>query len=260
MSLEDQAAEPINEDELREPAPGPKFPLPTYTIVILVCIAAVCAVQLYFDPPGDAGLFDILLSPFNATALAAGFDKQAFVQKGEFWRLFTGFATHGFILHALMNSYVLYSFGKLFEFLSYRGHLPVVFLLAAIGGSLLSLMFMPYGLSVGASGGILGIVSYLAVYAFRRRQFISPAFRKNMVFNIGFILVFGLVLFRYVDNYGHIGGLAVGAIYGLIQIPSDPRLDPREGGQTAKKAGLVSLFLFGMISAFAIYKIIVELG
>ena len=54
--------------------------------------------------------------------------------------------------------------------LSNRAHLAIVFLLSAIGGGILSLVSQPDGISVGASGGIVGLIGYLAVYAFRRRQ------------------------------------------------------------------------------------------
>ncbi|HMO79431.1 MAG TPA: rhomboid family intramembrane serine protease [Pyrinomonadaceae bacterium] len=260
MSTEPLPSQNEETERSDEVPPSTRFPFPLYTAAILFCIAAVCGVQVYFDPPENIGILDLLLSQFEKTAVAAGFVKSDLLERGEIWRLFTGFATHGFILHAVINSYVLYSFGKLFEFLSDRSHLPIVFLLAAVGGSALSLIFMPYGISVGASGGVLGIVSYLAVYAFRRRQFISPAFRNNMIFNIGFILLFGLLLFRYVDNYGHIGGLAVGGLYGLLQIPSDPYVDPRNGGRLAKTLGIASLAVFVLISLFAIYKMFASLG
>jgi rhomboid protease GluP len=131
-----------------------------------------------------------------------------------------------------------------------------LFLLSAIGGGVLSLIFIPDGLSVGASGGIVGLVSYLAIYAFRRRQFISPEFRKSLLINIGFILVFGLVLFREIDNFGHIGGLITGAIYGLLQISSDEYADPRVAGSVAEVAGLASLGIYVAACGFSVLLIL----
>ena len=113
--------------------------------------------------------------------------------------------------------------------LSNRAHLAIVFLLSAIGGGLLSLALQPNAISVGASGGIVGLVSYLAVYSFKRRQFVSYEFRKSLLTNIGFILVFGLVLYQVVDNWGHIGGLITGAVYGLVQIPHERLCRPAKG-------------------------------
>ena len=134
--------------------------------------------------------------------------------------------------------------------------LAIVFLLSAIGGGILSLVFQPDGISVGASGGIVGLIGYLAVYAFRRRQFISPEFRKNLLVNIGFILVFGLVLYQVIDNYGHIGGLVTGAIYGLIQIPSDEYVDPRQAGSAVNVAGISALGIYIAACCFSILLIL----
>jgi membrane associated rhomboid family serine protease len=155
-----------------------------------------------------------------------------------------------------MNCYAFYSFGKIFEMLSNRAHLAMVFLLSAIGGGLLSLVFVPGGTSVGASGGIVGLIGYMAVYSFRRRQFISPEFRKSLLTNVGFILIFGLLLYQVIDNYGHIGGLVTGAIYGLIQIPVDVYIDPREAGKFAEIAGIISLGIYLAACVFTILLIV----
>ncbi len=235
---EPERTEEFDETEHGEPE---RFGIPVYTSILIACFIAVTAVQLYVG-----------LEP---SILAAGFDKPVFAD-GEYWRILTGMALHGGLMHIFFNSYAFYSFGRLFEYLSNRAHLAIVFLLAAVGGGILSFIFVPQGRSVGASGGILGIVSYLAVYAFRRRQFVSPEFRKSLLMNIGFILVFGLVLYQIVDNYGHIGGLIVGAIYGFIQIPSDPHVDPREASPFTEIAGVASIGIFIAVSAFSIYLIL----
>ena len=217
-------------------------PVPVYTVVLLVCIAAVMIAELVHG--------------LDPSILAAGFVKQAFITDHEYWRILTGAALHGSILHVAMNSYAFYSFGRLFEMLSNRAHLAIVFLLAAVGGGVLSLIMIPDGISVGASGGIVGLISYLAVYAFRRRKFISPDFRKNLLINIGFILVFGLLLYKIIDNYGHIGGLIVGAVYGFIQIPTDEYVDPRTTGRFTEVLGLAALGIFIATCLFSIYLIL----
>lgn len=215
----------------------PAFPV--YTAALLACIIAVMAAQLY--------------SGLDSSISIAGFVKPDFINRHEYWRIVTGAALHGSLLHILMNGYALFSFGRLFELLSSKAHLAIVFLVSAVGGGVLSLIMMPAGISVGASGGIVGLISYLAVYAFRRRRFISVEFRKNLLVNIGFILIFGLVLYQVIDNYGHIGGLIAGAVYGYIQIPADESVDPRVAGTAAEVFGLVALGIYAAASLFSIY-------
>jgi membrane associated rhomboid family serine protease len=243
MSLSYQSEdEPQELDANRAEANGVRSDTPYYTIILIVSIVAVGLVQL------STGL--------DASIIAAGFDKRVFLQAHEYWRILTGAATHGSLLHVAMNCYAFYSFGRIFEMLSNRAHLAIVFLLSAIGGGLLSLAFLPNGVSVGASGGIVGLIGYLAVYAFRRRRFISQEFRKSLLMNIGFILVFGLVLFQVIDNFGHIGGLITGAIYGFWQIPSDEHVDPRQAGPAVVIAGLCAVGIYIATCGFSILLIL----
>lgn len=237
------------ETETEEAQPGQTpqaieaFPVPIYTYTLIGAIAAVFAAQLY------VGLSE-------QQAFWAEFNKPEF-RRGSYWLILTGATLHGSELHILMNGYALFSFGRLMELLSNRAHLAIVYLLSAIGGGILSLVFNPVGSSVGASGAIVGLLTYLAVYAFRRRKFISPEFRKSLLINIGFILVFGLVLFRQIDNFGHIGGMIVGAVYGFAQIPSDEHVDPRQAGSAVETAGIVSL---GIYLAACVFSILITLG
>ncbi len=251
QTVEEQAghSEQASREEFR-------IPVPRYTVAIIACITAVFAAQLWVDRPRAETLSGILFFELIRSIEAAGLVKPAFLYRGEYWRLLTSAFLHGFIVHYAMNCYAFYSFGKLFELLSDRAHLAIVFLLSAVGGGLLSTYFLPFGTSVGASGGIVGLISYLLVYAFRRRQFVSKEFRKSLIINIGFILVFGLVLYSIVDNWGHIGGLLAGAIYGLIQIPGDPYRNPQEAHPVTKVLGLTALGICIAVACFSIYLIL----
>ncbi|MGH9821097.1 MAG: rhomboid family intramembrane serine protease [Pyrinomonadaceae bacterium] len=216
---------------------------PIYTYILLGSIAAVFVAQLLFGDALSTLSFSNLVGD-NRSAIAAGFVKPYFVNYHEYWRILTGAAVHGGVLHVAMNGYALLMLGRICELLSNRAHLALVFLLSCIGGGLLSLYFLPDSVSVGASGGIVGVLGYITIYAFRRRRFISPQFRKSLLINLGFLVVFGLVLFNVVDNYGHLGGLIVGVAYGLIQIPSNEYVDPRASRPVTKAFGIAALGVF----------------
>jgi membrane associated rhomboid family serine protease len=220
-------------------APQIAEPIPLYTYLLLGGIAAVFLAQVV---AGD-GLRSLLTGD-EYSAFVAGFVKPYFLEYHQYWRILTGAAIHGGIVHVVMNGYALLIFGRLMELLSNRAHLAIVFLLACIGGGLLSLYMLPDAISVGASGGIVGLLGYLTIYAFRRRKFISAEFRKGMLINIGFLFFFGLVLMNIVDNYGHLGGLIVGFVYGLIQIPTNEYIDPRAAGPVARVLGVASIVIF----------------
>lgn len=182
----------------------------------------------------------------------AGFNKPAFLQKGEYWRILTGAVLHGSILHIFFNGQALLGLGGLIEYLSNRAHLLIVFVLAIVGGGLFSLYFMPAETSVGASGGIMGLFGYLAVYAFRRKQQLPPDFLKNILINIGFIAAFGLIAYQIIDNFAHIGGFLIGAVYGFIQIPTDLQKNPRTVGAITELLGYAALIVFVFTCIFSI--------
>ena len=234
---------PQTELETDGEQPAPASATPLYTYILIGSIGAVFVAQMLFgDAARTLSLFSLVGD--ERSALAAGFVKPLFLQHQEYWRILTGAAVHGGLIHVVMNCYAFLMFGRICEMLSNRAHSAIVFLLSCIGGGLLSLYFLPEVTSVGASGGIVGLLGYVTVYAFRRRQFIAREFRKSLLINIGFLFVFGLVLFNVVDNYGHLGGLVVGIVYGLIQIPSNEYVDPRRAGAITRTAGIVSVAIF----------------
>ena len=238
--------------EVPEPQREVDTPTPLYTYILIGSIAAVFVAQILF---GDALGSISSLAGDERSAIAAGFVKQYFIKYHEYWRILTGAAVHGGLIHVVMNCYAFLMFGRLVEMLSNRAHLAIIFLLSCIGGGLLSLYFLPDVPSVGASGGIVGLLGYVTVYAFRRKQFISREFRKSLLINIGFLFVFGLVLFNVVDNYGHLGGLITGAVYGLIQIPSNEYVDPRKARPITKALGVAALGIFVATCIFSIVLI-----
>ena len=222
-----------------------KFVFPLYSAVLIACLVAVSICQFMVD--GREGI----LFGGEKSILLAGFDKQLFLD-GQYWRILTGTALHGGLIHLAFNCYALYILGRLIEILSNRARLAIVFLLSAIGGGILSLIFLPEGNSVGASGGIIGFLGYLTVYGFKRRKILTNDFLKSMLFNIGFIAFIGYIMRDKIDNFGHLGGLLTGAIYGIFQISGDVYKDPREVSPAAQFAGLTALGIFIIVSIFSI--------
>lgn len=200
---------------------------PLYSRILVGLIAVVFLFQL--------------VSGVEQSIDAAGFNKPLFVRRSEFWRILTGGVLHGSILHLYFNGQALYGFGGLIESLSNRAHLTAVFLLAIVGGGVLSLIFAPENTSVGASGGVMGLIGYMAIFGYRRKRQLPPDFLKTMLINIGFIAAFGVVAYQIIDNFAHFGGLLTGAAYGFAQIPRDLRTNPRLVGAAAEVFGLVAL-------------------
>jgi len=208
---------------------------PYNTIIILAAVIAVFLSQQ--------------LISMESVVYLGGLVKPIFAQ-GEYWRLLTASVIHDGVFHVGFNGYALFILGKLVEIISAKANVPVVFLISAVTGGLLSFAFLPNGTSVGASGGVIGLLGFLTVYSYRRRKLLSNAMFKNMLFNIVFIAVVGVFVLPNIDNYGHLGGLLAGGLYGIFQIPDDLHQDPRDAGPLLQKAGVFSLAVI-LVTAFA---------
>ncbi|MBK8148304.1 MAG: rhomboid family intramembrane serine protease [Acidobacteria bacterium] len=220
--------------------------VPVYSYIILGCLIAVFAAQYVVGSDDQGQLQSVLI---------AGLIKPDVITKGEYWRILTSGVLHAGLLHIYFNAQAFFGFGGLIEIVSDRARMAIVFVLAIIGGALFSALFTPEGISVGASGGIMGLIGYLAVYGQRRKRQLPSGFMRNMLVNIAFVAAFGLVGYKFIDNFAHLGGLLVGAVYGLLTIPRDAKADPRQMSAFTDGAGLVALGIIVFISVFTILMI-----
>ena len=222
---------------------------PYYSIFIVTCLIAVTIVQLLTEN------VDSILLLGSEAAPIAGLVKPS-VWQGEWWRILTASTIHGFFpLHLYFNGQALYGFGMLMEQLSNRSHVPIVFLLSVVGGGLLSLFFMPTITSIGASGGIMGLIGYMSIFGYKRSRQLPPDFLRSMLTNIGFIAAFGLVAYQFIDNFAHLGGLLTGALYALVQVPGDQHADPRRTNVVVTILGIVALVIFALVCVFTSLKL-----
>jgi membrane associated rhomboid family serine protease len=130
---------------------------------------------------------------------------------GEWWRLLTAAFLHGSWLHIAFNMYVLYVLGPTLE--RVLGHLrfSVLYVVAALGGSVASYAFSdPRTVSVGASGAIFGLMGALIVAGRRMRWDIT-----QVLILLGINVVIGF-LSPQIDWRAHFGGLVIGALVAAV--------------------------------------------
>lgn len=164
------------------------------------------------------------------------------VRDGQAWRLLTATLLHGHLVHLAFNLFALLALGRLVEMHGHALYLPTVFLASALAGSLASFYLTP-ATSVGASGGIMGLVGFLGVIGLRRRHVVPRGFLKSIAVSVALTAGTGLVAHHYIDNAAHGGGLLGGVVLGLVYVTRRPdntgdlRLAP---SPLAKLAGVVS--------------------
>ncbi len=131
------------------------------------------------------------------------------VKAGEIWRIITAAFLHTGLIHLIVNMYSLVILGSQVETFIGKTKFIFIYLISAIVGNLLSLIFLPENVvSVGASGALFGLAGALLYFGYHYRLYLNDAIRNQIIPVIAINLLVGL--FVGADFYAHIGGLVGG--------------------------------------------------
>jgi membrane associated rhomboid family serine protease len=151
------------------------------------------------------------------------------IEDGELWRMVSPVLLHGGILHIGFNMYALYLFGPRLEREVGGVAFAAMYLAAAAGGSLLSVLTAPESFlvpalrageavlvwaprSIGASGAIFGLFGAWIFVAYKLRS--TPAGRA-MFNQLAVLLLLNAALPLFIPNIdwrAHLGGFATGIL------------------------------------------------
>lgn len=132
------------------------------------------------------------------------------VADGEWWRIITSGFLHSGLVHLAFNMIALWFLGTAFE--AYIGPLrfTIVYFASVVWGSAGALLLNPGSPTVGASGGVFGLMA--AVLVLQRQRGIS------LLGDVGLWLGINLVITFTIPNIsigGHLGGILGGALAAL---------------------------------------------
>jgi membrane associated rhomboid family serine protease/tetratricopeptide (TPR) repeat protein len=187
---------------------------PVATIILLALNFIFFALEIY---AGGSDNIHVLLN------LGAAYGP--YLRRGEYWRLVMPMFLHGGWLHILGNSYALVFLGPILERVYGYARYATIYVASGIGCAFLS-MTISKNTSVGASGAIFGIAGAMLVTGYIHKDVIprrwGRAFGRGMIPFILLNFAWGLSV-HGIDNWGHLGGLASGALLAFILPP--PRHD-----------------------------------
>ena len=134
------------------------------------------------------------------------------VAEGEVWRVLTAGFLHSGFVHLLFNMMGLYILGGLLEPAIGRLRFALIYFLSLLVGSFGALVLDPNSVTVGASGGIFGLMG-AAVIVMRNRG-INPM-ESGLGLWIGLNLLITFTI-PGISIGGHVGGLLGGALAALV--------------------------------------------
>lgn len=175
-----------------------QFPA-TYSVIALTIVVFIGQFlsELLFQ-------FDWLLQ-FGAKSVEA-------LEAGQYWRFLTPIMLHIGALHLFVNMYSLYAIGPSVERFFGSPRFLSQYLLSGFAGVIFSVAFSPYR-SAGASGAIFGLLGSLGAFLYVHRELFGEFGRLQLrQILLVALLNLGLGLTPGIDNWGHLGGLLVGAL------------------------------------------------
>lgn len=180
------------------------------TFILLAMMIVTCTAQWY----GSGGI-----NWAEETVTRVGLLKSTAVGGDPWWRYLTAPLVHGNLVHWLMNFAALRYLGRRAEVLARWPHMILVFVISAFTGGMATVYFMPDIPSVGASGGILGLLGFLLVFETLHRSLVPKSASKRLLAGLVMVGVMGALGFSFIDNAAHAGGLIAGMVYALIVFP-----------------------------------------
>ncbi len=184
--------------------------LTPFTFVLLAIMVVTCAAQWF----GSGGI-----DWAQESVAKVGLLKLTVAGGDPWWRYLTAPLVHGNLVHWLMNFAALRYLGRRAEVLARWPHMILVFVISAFAGGMATAYFMPETPSVGASGGILGLLGFLLVFETMHRSLVPKSASKRLLAGLVMIAVMGVLGFSFIDNAAHAGGLVAGMAYALIVFP-----------------------------------------
>lgn len=224
----------------------------------LLAVTIVLSVLTKLDPT-LAELFALTKIDLNGSDFLTGYP----------WRLVTVAFVHGGInpdwqswaLHLGFNAIALDIAAQIVYRLYGAKRLIGWYVIGVVGASLASAIWLPYGYSVGASGGVFALFGVALGAEWAHRPLVERGLREALgrvggLLLINIVLGFGIgFVGGGIDNSAHLGGLLTGLIFGVLVQPTRAESMRRRWSVAVShwRGGEVALSLVMLIAGLALY-------
>ena len=179
-----------------------------------------------------------MIGPNAQTLLKLGAMRASeFLDNNQYYRLIVPMILHAGVVHFAMNMLALWIIGTAVEKEHGSVVTGVLFVVSALGGTILAGIFLPKHIIVGASGGIFGLIGACLAdiimnwwLLFNRRVNKNDLATRARNIRVVTFLVLDILLMcslgfvPLIDNFAHMGGLLYGIFasqFLLKKLPSD---------------------------------------
>ncbi|MCM0598806.1 rhomboid family intramembrane serine protease [Periweissella fabalis] len=184
--------------------------------------------------------------------LRFGASFQPYILAGQWYRLITPIFIHIGFEHLFLNMLTVYFCGIFLEQLFGWWRFTLIYMIAGIGGNLLSSSLMPNTISAGASTSIFGMFGAFVMLGFIYRQ--SDYFHA-LGRQFGILIIMNLVFALWpgsgIDILGHVGGLITGFLTALMVGT------PKNFGPNIRRYqfwGMIGLAIYTIVTMWWLYN------
>ncbi|XP_049850768.1 uncharacterized protein LOC126323896 [Schistocerca gregaria] len=194
---------------------------PYFTTTVSLINIMLLIFELIYGKGFESPSINPMLGPPTIALLEMGGKWAAgIIELSQWWRLFVAVYLHTGLIHLALNSaaFIPVSYTLERKYGSFR-ILPI-YILSGVAGNIVSCIFLPDQITVGASGAIYGYYGILFVDLFKNWKRI-PHPRRSFLYLFGTVVIsFAFGLAPGFDNFSHISGFLIGIISGIIILPS----------------------------------------
>ncbi|CAK9009380.1 RHOMBOID-like protein 4 (AtRBL4), partial [Durusdinium trenchii] len=215
-------------------------------VILLVCTVMLIVEFALNDWKAEPLNVNPTFGPSTEVLLDLGAKRTDLILDGDWYRLIAPIFLHAGVLHFLFNMYGLYSIGFPLEIQFGSLAVAYIFLLSGFMGVIMSAVFSPKIVGIGASGGIFGLFGsawseLILNYSLYRGQVCSSFMQLFIATAINLLL--GLM--PLLDNFAHIAGFFTGLVCGFAVLVSNRYT--RQGEKKERKRYQVLLQIFSVI-------------
>jgi membrane associated rhomboid family serine protease len=137
---------------------GINSPFFTYFLLFTCTVALIVSIAMngWTVEPLD---INPMIGPSAETLIQMGAkDSYLIVVENQAWRLISSAILHAGLVHYCVNCLALWFVGSAIETTHGVVAAAILFIIPAVGGTILSAIFLPEYITVGASGGIFGLI------------------------------------------------------------------------------------------------------
>lgn len=135
------------------------------------------------------------------------------------WRFVTAVFLHANLLHIVFNMWVLVDLAPTIEELYGSARFLFLFVATGVAGYVLSSFIGHF--SIGASGGLVGLIGVLLAITYRRGGASMQALRAQVYKWIIYLVIWGFMV-SGIDNMAHLGGGIAGFLLGKVMMDRPP--------------------------------------